>query len=96
MTDCISLIQLVRFLNQTIYKLGHSMESPTTRALSFHCPLVQLHAEQMSDPLFCFSFSVADNVPAAAAQKHVTFNMSKHLQVTQVEMPEQRNLGQLP
>lgn len=47
MTDCIRLIQLVRFLNQTIYKLEHAVETPRTRALSLLLlPLVQLR-------LFC-------------------------------------------
>lgn len=39
MTDCISLIQLVGFLNQTIYKLELAVETPRTRALSLPVPL---------------------------------------------------------
>lgn len=48
MTDCISLIQLVRFPNQAIYKLKLAMETPGTRALSLLLlSLLQPCIEQM-------------------------------------------------
>lgn len=52
MTDCIRLTQLVRFLNQTIYKLKLAAGTPPEQEL-FLCyhPLLQLHKEQMSDLL---------------------------------------------
>lgn len=34
-TECISLIQSAGFLNQTIYKPEHAVETPTTTALFF-------------------------------------------------------------
>lgn len=47
MTDCISLVQLVRFLNQTIYKLKYAVEPPEQERFSLLLlPLVQLHVEQ--------------------------------------------------
>lgn len=58
MTDWISLVQLVRFLNQTIYKLKHAVETPRTRAFSLPLlPLVQPSIEQMPCTLLWhFSF----------------------------------------
>lgn len=35
MTDCISLVQLVRFLNQTIYKLEHCCGNPQNKSSFF-------------------------------------------------------------
>lgn len=47
MTDCISLVQLVRFLNQTIYKLQYAVEPPEQERFSLLLlPLVQPRVEQ--------------------------------------------------
>ena len=57
MTDCISLVQLVRFLNQTIYKLKHAVETPRTRALSsLLLPLVLLRVYRTNAGRFSLAF----------------------------------------
>lgn len=77
MTDCISLIQLVRFLNQTIYKLRHSVESQRKRALSLLLlSLVQLYIEQMPDAFvwhvsFCGCHSITCYCTKTCHLQHV-------------------------
>lgn len=57
MTDCISLIQLVRFLNQTIYKLKHAMEAPRTRAPSLLLLLLPQPCIEQMPCAFLWHFS---------------------------------------
>lgn len=78
MTDCISLIELARFLNKTIYKLQHFVEKPQNKsfsfvaALLFSCLILSLTLLSADD---CVQYSMLlhENMSPATCQKSSSY-----------------------